>query len=118
MKYHFTNHAKQRRVNHTPKSDEELLTIMKMLDDYFDFKTLDDGKYKIYKGGATAIFNKKNNSIVLITIRGFKEVCTTEGKPIIIRPITSEEEAIKMERKAKKEQAKRIASLSNMKVFL
>ena len=81
---------------------------MKILDEYFDFKTLDDGKYKIYKGGATAIFNKKNNSIVLITIRGFKEVCTTEGKQIIIRPITAEEESIKMERKAKKEEAKRI----------
>lgn len=118
MKYHFTNHAKQRRVNHTPKSDEELLAIMKILDDYFDFKTLDDGKYKIYRGGATAIFNKKSNSIVLITIRGFKEVCTTEGKQIIIRPITAQEEVIKMERKAKKEQAKRIASISNMKVFL
>ncbi|MFA5216680.1 hypothetical protein [Sulfuricurvum sp.] len=100
-------------MNHTPKSDQELLVIMKMLDDYFDFKTLDDGKYKIYKGGATAIFSKKSNSIVLITIRGFKEVSTTEGKQIIIRPITSQEEAIKVERKAKKEQAKRSASTLN-----
>ncbi len=118
MYFIITNHAKQRRVNHTPKSDEELLVIMKILDNYFDFKTLDDGKYKIYKGGATAIFNKKSNSIILISIRGFKEVCTTEGKQIIIRPITAEEEAVKMERKAKKEQAKRIASILNMKVYL
>lgn len=118
MNYHFTNHAKQRRVNHTPKSDEELLAIMKILDDYFDFKMLDDGKYKIYKGGATAIFNKKSNSIVLITIRGFKKISFTEGKQIIIRPITAEEEAIQMEKKAKKEQAKRIESISNMKVLL
>lgn len=68
--YIITNHAKQRRPHHIPKTDEELLAIMDRLNAYYKFDELENGKYYFRKKGKAAVFKKDGDAITLITMRG------------------------------------------------
>ncbi|MFZ2890441.1 type II toxin-antitoxin system HicB family antitoxin [Sulfuricurvum sp.] len=68
--YVITNHAKQRRPHYPIRSDEELKEIMSRLDIFYNFSSLEDGKYYFQKKGKAAVFKKDRNTVTLITIRG------------------------------------------------
>ncbi len=117
MKYVFTNHSKQRRPHHTPKTEEELIEVMNCLNEQLNFNSLEDGKYKIAHKGNSVILFKKKEVITVITLRGFKNSDDTKNDQLTIRlrRITEEEDEQKARRKtvreAKKEWAKYYPSI-------
>lgn len=104
MRFIITNHARKRRPNHIPRSRDELLHIIHLLNVMFDFQALEDGKYKIFKAKHVAIIVKKSNKLTLITIRGFKEIedLVSEGHQLPFRKVSEEEENAKRQRRLEK----------------
>ncbi len=108
MKYIFTNHAKQRRPHHTPRTENELIEIMQQFNTQLNFSTLEDGKYKIARKGAAAILFKKSDVITVITIRGFKNQDDTKfDEAWHFRKITEEEDKQKAIRRKAREAKKK-----------
>ena len=70
LNYIITTHAKQRRSHHPIRSDDELKTIMERFNGFYNFHTLEDGKYLFRDKGRSAVFKKDGGRITLITSRG------------------------------------------------
>lgn len=103
--YIITNHAKQRRPHYPICPDEELKKIMGRLDTFYNFSSLEDGKYYFQKKGKAAAFKKDGNTVTLITIRGINLETVISDKTF---PPLKIDDPIRAEKREKRKAARNI----------
>ena len=81
----ITKHSKQRRPHHDITPDLFLTKWVEYFDDLFNLHTLEFGIYKIYSGSRTAIIRVKEDTLILITFRGYKDFNLREKLDIKIK---------------------------------
>ncbi len=73
MKIIITQHSMQRRKHHKIIDKEILIDFVKQIDKVFFISEKQNATYKVGYRNKIAIINKNDNSLVLITVRGFEK---------------------------------------------